>query len=667
MSKTGQTEIIDLTENENEMKSKPIISSEYVSKTFTNFEMDGPEMDAHSVVTSLDVPEDVSAPCVDRECQAGQVVDGPEMDAHSVVTPLDVPEDLSAPCVDRECRAGQVVDSRKRKQLNSEGSSIHKHQLKPTTCSGKCKKECARIVDDQRQLINERFWKLDYTRRTFFFRKFVKKTARQERNGSKMYKYEYHLPNADDVPITVCKAHFLTTLGLKPNNDEALRNALRNPEDLEFEDKRGRKPCSTKIDREPIVKHINSFQPAAPHYRYLHAPKRRYLPSDLSISKMFDDFQSQHPSFKIGIETYRKEVCSENIGFTVLGNEECAYCQTNLLHKKNNHNFGTEDSNCETCRKFLCHEVNANLAREEYKSDAERDWISEEIVVSVDLMKVFLLPVLPYKKCFFCPRLIAFNETFSVISKKKRKSLKNSVAILWHEGISGRDSSDIFSTFWLFLEKNREFHIVTFYVDNCAAQQKSWLFMSNLIKMVNSSSFDTKILTVKYLETGHTSMSADADHQAINKILKCQKEIADFPQFKTLVERVIPVHCMHPDEFRDFDDGVSQKKKLLLAANGITLREMRVVQVRRGCNNLFVKTSYSDPEFRECDILKNNFSYSIPNRRLHPRGVNKKKIEKIRTDLMPLMDSKYHEFWNDIRTSNSAKDLCTIVQRNADS
>ena len=101
----------------------------------------------------------------------------------------------------------------------------------------------------------------------------------------------------------------------------------------------------------------------------------------------------------------------------------------------------------------------ASNARNEYRSDCERDWIDKELCVSADLMKVIVLPILPHKVCIFTPRLIAFNETFSILNGTKRKSLRKqcSSAFLWHEGIAAREAKEISSYFWQFFSINSNF------------------------------------------------------------------------------------------------------------------------------------------------------------------------------------------------------------------
>lgn len=53
---------------------------------------------------------------------------------------------------------------------------------------------------------------------------------------------------------------------------------------------RGKAACPTRIPEHVINDHIESFQPTVSHYRREHAPKTRYLPSDITIKFMHEDF-----------------------------------------------------------------------------------------------------------------------------------------------------------------------------------------------------------------------------------------------------------------------------------------------------------------------------------------------------------------------------------------
>lgn len=109
--------------------------------------------------------------------------------------------------------------------------------------------------------------------------------------------YKWHLP-VDGKDVNVCEFFFLATLGFTPENDKpvltAIGSGLTDPPD-----KRGKATPANKLDREIIVRRIMPYKPVTPHYQYLHAPNRRYLPAELNKPIMFRHFQEDHGNFSV--------------------------------------------------------------------------------------------------------------------------------------------------------------------------------------------------------------------------------------------------------------------------------------------------------------------------------------------------------------------------------
>ena len=102
-------------------------------------------------------------------------------------------------------------------------------------------------------------------------------------------------------------------------------------------DKRGRHEPSNKIseqDIDVIRKHILSFNPALPHYRRKHAPNRRYLSSELSITTMHRDYSERDDVRKVSYWAYERELNNLNVSFAKLGCEDCEVCAAQKEHMK---------------------------------------------------------------------------------------------------------------------------------------------------------------------------------------------------------------------------------------------------------------------------------------------------------------------------------------------
>ncbi|KAI4831013.1 hypothetical protein KUCAC02_002614 [Chaenocephalus aceratus] len=247
-------------------------------------------------------------------------------------------------------------------------------------------------------------------------------------------------------------------------------------------DQRGRHAPANKLDQKPLHEHIESFHPTVSHYRREHAPWRRYLPSDISMKLMYADYIEKD---MCSYESYRKAVKSLNISFTKLGEEQYS-ARESKLH---------------------------------YQSDAERDWPEDTSTRSVDLQKVIMLPRMPgVKSAVFTRRIVAYHETFVSVGKKTNK--KNTISVVWHEGIAGRSAAEITSAYAAALEKERDIKHIVYWVDNCSSQNKNWCLFSSLVSIVNSQTISTEDITLKFFQPGHTFMSADSFHHGVEQEMK---------------------------------------------------------------------------------------------------------------------------------------------------
>ena len=214
------------------------------------------------------------------------------------------------------------------------------------------------------------------------------------------------------------------------------------------------------------------------------------------------------------------------------------------------------------------------------------------------MMRVNMLPVLPHKACLFTRRIAAYNETFSILqpSGHRRNSLRKQrgLAVLWHEGMAECKAGDVASCHIAMLKANRDVKEFTIYCDNCASQNKCWVVLSVLLQAVQSEDLAVERITLKYLTTGHTAMRSDADHQVINKNMKT-KTVEDFEDWANIIASTgLSVHRMSEGDFVEAENLFSESKSRLL--QGINahpyLRDFKAVQVRKGSELLYTKSSY---------------------------------------------------------------------------
>lgn len=256
-----------------------------------------------------------------------------------------------------------------------------------------------------------------------------------------------------------------------------------------------------------------------------------------------------------------------------------------------------------------------------------------------------------FKEIIFTPRIICFNESFVPLGKQS--ATNKPVAIVWHEGVAGRSKSDIISTFYKFLLFHRDAKEITIWLDNCASQNKNWALYCFFIYLINSPEVNLNILKIKYLQSGHTFMSADSFHHQVEKSLKQTGKVLDFDDFTLCVKKCnssrVEVIQMNLDDFRDFIDFSSRFKM-----NKITpkpyLANFVQVQFTRGSTNLFYKTKFNGELIELNFLLAKHCKGDLPKPtvRLIPKGIDKDRKAKLLQKLPDIVPPNRLQFWQNL-------------------
>lgn len=549
----------------------------------------------------------------------------------------------------------------------------HKIQL---PCSEVCKRRCRKnISETRRHWINSEFWKLNWSERRMFVlhntRKMdVKRRSKDSTCATSRRKetITYHLKNERGEVYQVCKVFFLTTLGFTKKNDTIVKHVLHhNKSDVAVsKDMRGKHAKHVKYDRDLLQNHIQQYHPCVSHYRREHAPNKLYLPSDVTMKGMHEDFKKEFPDTKCSYELYRHVVVKEmNISFAHLGHEECEICENHKLHDVS-HSRENLSPNCEICKSWQVHKKKYTKARETYKEDVEKSKISSDtLFYSADLQKVIMLPRLDmFKSVIFTPRIIAFNESFVPLGTH---SQQKTVATIWHEAVAGRKKEDIISSFHQFFILHRDCKKLVVWLDNCSAQNKNWTLMSFLIYIINSTEVDTEEICLKYFEKGHTFMSADSFHHQVEMALKAKKKVYDFPDFRDCIATAnsgrVLVKEMIIEDFSLWSDHASQTALKKINPRPY-LSEMTEVKVVRGSRKLMYKKEF-EGDYTEIDFLKKKFAKGIipkPPSVQNYRGITSQKKDKLLKEISGLMPASRLNFWKNLPVSETATDLITNFQ-----
>lgn len=479
----------------------------------------------------------------------------------------------------------------------------------------------------------------------------------------------------------MCKKFFLCTLGL--TSDKSVRTVLnavaqsdRSVHLASPPSKWGKHAPANKFPAEfkaDVTAHILSYRPAVSHYTLAHAPNRRYLPSELNITSMYDDFITKQKQAKSQVCSYRyyyEIFRSMNISFGYPCQDKCTTCTE--------HNEGTEENHdCHSdelpeCRAFLKHLSNAKMAREAMDAAVQKAKSEAgHIVTTVDMQKVISMPKLSTKDYFFSRKLVLFNETFAV--PEALSETKNTQLMLWHEGEAGRKAFNVASAYHVFLKDQvKEGAVdVTFVTDNCNSQNKNWTLFSSMARAINDGNMTSlQSITFLYLEAGHTFMAADSVHGSIGTALNRKENIYDLKHY---LEVILSFRKnMEATVLNHNDQTIFENEAKVRAGAVVPVNTMKVVQFRRGSFSMFVKDCHDLEEFHELDFLKRDLKRKLVQhagedglctkdlkKEPGPRGISSAK----RKDLLKLCKSipkERQHFFKDLKVNQTAADLDTV-------
>ena len=268
-------------------------------------------------------------------------------------------------------------------------------------------------------------------------------------------------------------------------------------------------------------------------------------------------------------------------------------------------------------------------------------------VFAVDMQRVFLIPIMKAKSCYFTSRLQVYNETFASLSGTA------DVCVVWHEATTGRGAADVASAYVLFMEEYRyRFSEFLFWADNCSSQNKNRTLFSALLILVNSPQGPYKV-TIQYLERGHTFMRADAIHGLISSAVHRKSQIESFAELvETISTSKTNIDCqiLTESKTRPFSS-----VKLRNAAT-TPLRQMKCVEFVKGQHQIFYKTRLGATNHPLTLLPPAQQLPSMPDAVLIPRGIKATKKAGILSNLVPLMAAESASFWNSLPILTSAHD-----------
>jgi hypothetical protein len=277
--------------------------------------------------------------------------------------------------------------------------------------------------------------------------------------------------------------------------------------------------------------------------------------------------------------------------------------------------------------------------RKDSKTTENRN--DSEVILSADMQKSLLFPIIRVKDNYFTEKLTLFNQTFAELGENN-----DALCLISFDAEISKGANE-FVNFYLQVLKSPKYSdkkSITFYVDNCYYQNKNYILFTNLLLIINDPIIAFDEILFIYLEKGHTFMSADGIHGDITRQMRKHKNIYTFDQFVKVIEnsrkKISIKTLIHKDIL------IFQRMEKQYLSKNFKLNDMKQCLFRKGCFEMNVKFSHSvDQPFISKDILKpkykkmisdsfqkNNSLISKINVQKKPKGLSSDKLNAIKNN-----------------------------------
>ena len=420
------------------------------------------------------------------------------------------------------------------------------------TCLGLCNpsyclKHCSDFIKvEKQQEINEKLLQSnDHQIRNFI----IENVKKVETN-----KWDYYLEG-----LQVCCRMFCNTIGHKrPDNIQNF--VLKSGIDKRYIKRSNHWKTHSNEFNNKIKDFLMSFEPQKSHYKLESCPNRLYIPSEYDLNPItcylkFCEKMNFLPKINNKSEdqlnrngkreSNEPEVCNYeyfdkirkklNVHFDNNCSYFCTFCNEHSIHHNSKYSEKLCDCLCNLCQRFKIHIKNANESRNLMRKDSKtaENRNDSKVILSADMQKSLLFPIIHVKDNYFTEKLTLFNQTFAELGKSN-----DALCLISFDAEISKGANE-FVNFHLQVLKSPKYSdkkSITFYVDNCYYQNKNYILFANLLLIINDPIIAFDQILFIYLEKGHTYMSADGIHGDITRQMRKHKNIYTFDQFVKVIE-----------------------------------------------------------------------------------------------------------------------------------
>lgn len=281
-----------------------------------------------------------------------------------------------------------------------------------------------------------------------------------------------------------------------------LKNGVTRPEN-----RGGARNVEYNLGRKNTIRdHVKRFTCRASHYARRGAPGRKYLPSDLSVKKMYELFKKQnHDQISYALY-YSVFVYDFNLGFGHPAVDACSACMKFRMQLKDPSLSDEEKQN--TSAMFILHR---RRARRFY--DNMND-VGNSFTMCFDIMENLVLPKSPIGQTFYARQLYLY--VFGVVHHRGRGETQGKDDIhlfIWLESQNRKDSNMVASALNHYLvsvvgDEVKKHENLRMFSDSCYGQNKNFNVLSMLCA-VRKQKFPQLNIEYTFPVRGHSFLPAD--------------------------------------------------------------------------------------------------------------------------------------------------------------
>lgn len=379
------------------------------------------------------------------------------------------------------------------------------------------------------------------------------RTDRRKNGLKKQISIDYYIRLKNGMLIKVCQKAFCGVLNVGKDRVQRVckRQLVTGTAPIE---RRGgnRKAEKFASRRNAIIAFIRKFKVMEVHYCRSKISKRQYLPSELSINKMYAMYDKEIMEVHLKVKcSYFRSVFNEkfNIGFREPSTDLCSMCQ--MYKEKIKY-----ESNSEIKQKLM---IESTIHKRRAKAFFEmlREEKPSMVTFSFDCQKNMALPKLPDQAAYFSRQISLYNFGMVQGSSKSPLTRDNVFLYVWGEFDRPKGSNEIASAVYHRLCRTdvaTDIDCIRLIADGCGGQNKNSIMVTMCMYwLATKAPTHIKKLELIFPVAGHSFIPPDRVFAKIEKDVKNQETIVNPSEYMKIYEQHGKVVSLGSEECPVFD------------------------------------------------------------------------------------------------------------------